>query len=94
MVRKTRGYEDFAVGDMVEWKEFKNEPENERLRCAVVNCRNDHGDGPFIVSKIENIPLKKTRDLRRAVSHHQYVWIENITDKFSGALFQILRNKN
>ena len=88
MPKKPGKPENFEVGNIIKWKEFKDEQENENMQCVIANCRNDHGDGPFIVSKIENIPLKKTRDLRKSIGHHQFVRLKGIDIKFSGALLK------
>ena len=89
MAKKHCESENFTVDDMVEWKKPRlDEPENQNRARTLFNCIHDHGSGPFTISKVQNIPLKKTRDLRKCVGHHQFVWIDDVKQKFSGTLFK------
>ena len=96
MTKKHRESENFAVGDIVEWKKppWLGEPENQNIARTLFNCIHDHGSGPFTINKVQNIPLKKTRDLRKCVGHHQFVWIDDVKQKFSGALFKKVKRIN
>lgn len=81
---------EFRVGDIVQWEK----PINKKWRLLIAGYKREYGKGPFVIRKVKNIPRnKETGDLRKSVGHHQFVWLENTDDRFSGALFRILKKR-
>ncbi|MBI2046140.1 MAG: hypothetical protein HYT28_01845 [Parcubacteria group bacterium] len=77
---------EFRVGDQVGW----GKPTDKEMRLYIKMCRACHGNGPFIVAKTEKVPRG---DSRKAVGHGQYVWLENIQERFSGAFLRIIKKR-
>jgi hypothetical protein len=83
---RRRNKKEFCVGDIVKWET----PTCANMRRYIKTCKIDHGEGPFIVRKIQKVQYS----VQKTVGHHQHVWLENIEkSKFSGVLLKIVTKK-